>query len=638
MKHRILTAVAASALVTAGAEAAVPFRVVAANGDPAPGTTNGRFVRPTSASVSPSGKVAFVSQVEEVGAAPGGVWVETDAGLKLVARQGTPMPGVGTFDGFLGAPASYSGWVVFAAHSAGSVTVFTLDGVSLRPVVRAGATVDGETVGLLSGTLLATSFLTNAKGDTITLDDAGRVFSIPRTGAGTFVTGDVGSRPALSEQGHVAFVANASGDPTLRFGTPGAMVDLATVGQGGPGTVGDEVFDAFGAFDMGADGFLVAIAGASDPNTGEGWSGVFTKSPNGDLSLLQKLPLSAGPLTIQSVERVVVATGSIYLLRGTTAPDGVGEQKVALVARRGGGFVPIAVQGDPAPGVAGATYQEIGKAHVNADGGVFFAATLAGPTITAANATIVYVLPNANATAPEIVARAGTPIDLGGERGTVTPAVVNVPDNFGRGGPIAFNDAGEGVFAIRYSTETADANAVFVTGAPSGVEPSGTADLKISATHLLPHEEAEQDLPGDEFLIRVTVENVGGGTASPVRVDLVGEDGKAFNVVEGQGPWSCTASCSARELLPGERHEGLVRVSSAMPNTITLTASHGQTDPTPENNVTKVAILEPTSAQQIDKEDGTCGCRLPGSSPSRHGVLASAAFAALALLRRRRAR
>jgi hypothetical protein len=531
------------------------LRTVVANGDPAPGTTNGRFIRPTSASISPSGKVAFVSQIQEVGVAPRGIWVETDAGLELVAREQAAAPGGGTFDGFVGAPVSYSGWVAFAANTSGASSVFARDGAMLRAIARAGDTVDGKVVGSLTGGLLASGFLTNAAGHTIIGDDNGVLFSVPRTGPGAVVMENVGSRPAFTEEGHIAFVTSGPGEPALRFGTLASLAVLATRRQAGPGMVGDETFEGFGPLGLGADGFLVLVAGAFDENAGDGWDGIFTKSPNGELSLLQKLPITAGNVALQSPTEISVASGSVYILLGATVPDGGGVSKLALVARRAGAFVPIAVQGEPAPGIPGATYSEIGKAHINANGTIVFAATLAGAGITSENATVVYMLPNANANAPEIVVRAGTPIELGGARGAVTPTVVSVPDMPARGGPRALNDAGEALIGVRYPFDGSDGNALLVTAA-AGVEPSGAADLALTAASREYSEEYKQGLAGDEFLIRLVVENRGTGVASPVRVELVGVGGKRFSIVEGQGPWSCTKDCRAGDLLPGQSTRG----------------------------------------------------------------------------------
>ena len=526
------------------------------------------------------------------------------------------------------------------ATTSGASSAFARDGATLRAIARAGDTVDGKVVGsfISEGLVFAHGLLTNTAGETLVRDDDGVLFSIPRTGPGAVVTENVFSRPAFSEEGHIAVVTSGPGEPALRFGTFASLAVLAARKQAGPGMVGAETFEGFGPLGLGADGFLVLVAGALDEDTGDGWEGIFTKSPNGDLSLLQKLPIIAGSVELQTPTEISIASGSVYVLLGSTVPDGGGVSKLALVARRAGAFVPIAVQGEPAPGIPGATYSEIGKAHVNANGTVVFAATLAGAGITPENATVVYMLPNANANAPEVVVRAGTPIELGGARGVVTPTVVDVPYVPARGGPQALNDAGEALTGIRYPFEGSDGNALLVTAAP-GAEPPGSADLALTTASRAYAEEFQQNLTGGEFLLRVVVENRGTGTASPVRIDLGGEGGKRFSIVEGQGPWSCTTECLAGDLPPGQKIDGLIRVTSDTPNVVTLTASvPSQSDPTPEDNVARVALAEPSSSLEDDNADGGCmSCHVPGDATSSRGLLTSAALAAVALFRRRRA-
>lgn len=673
-QHSWLAPLAALCVVAfAGdAHAQVAFRTVAASGDPAPGIDGGKLTFPQVPTISVAGHVAFTSELED-GSGSGhiSVWLSDATGLHLVARDGAAMPEGPSFDSLHGfvfhSLPVQTDWLPFRGTQDGVVGLFARDGGALRPLVRTGDTIGARTVGTLNEFVAS-----NGQGDTLAVDDGNAVFHVARDGTRTLLVeqmtecggpgGACGTlMPLISDAGHVFTPTRPKGgEMQLRFGMPGALAVLAEVGQSGPGFAPAEKWSSFQRVGLGKDGSLVLAAGVGNEDTLESWSGIWTKSPNGELTRIDKLPLTLGSSTLHRIERVHVAGASEYVLTGYDDTDPPNPREL-IVARRAGRFELVAKAKDPAPGASPARFFDfLGGAYVNAKGEVLFHARLEaddGSVVGQRNNTGLWVV-RPPSTTPELLVRAGAPLDLGGGRGIVTPYAVRIVPMLGAAGGgkgMPFNDAGEVAFEIGYPTisDAVIGSAVLVSGAPAPPE-VGRADLalvveRLDDSVLHPRAPNERALP-----LRIRVKNNGTDLAASVRLSFVRktEPGApllvASPISNAQTPppvWLCGSEpggsgarheCRGAALRPNEELVGEVFLETDV-GTVTIEADvPGEEDPTPADNSYDLHLFDHQSALQRDREGGSCGCSTPAQGPTRSLLFVLPAVAALAWRRRQR--
>jgi hypothetical protein len=237
---------------------------------------------------------------------------------------------------------------------------------------------------------------------------------------GATISINIGTSPALNNQGQVAFPTNLAGagvvstnDAALLFEDHGNTKLLVREGDAAPGTPAGAIFSTFVSEiclnNAGQIAFRATLAGLGV--TGQNSAGLWAGSP----------------------------------------------EKLQLVARTG----------DPAPGISGATFSTLSLQRLftlNDLGQLAFIAQLAGPGITTANDSSIWATDVSGAL--HLIAREGDAIDVAaGTSRTISELLLRegaVSES------IALNNRGQVAFRARYS----DGEGVFISNAVAVPEPT----------------------------------------------------------------------------------------------------------------------------------------------------------------------
>ena len=267
--------------------------------------------------------------------------------LETIALQAAPAPGTADAWGeFLDVALDESGRVAFGAPLAAgfpNAGVWVDPGTGPELRVRNGHPAPAPQVG---------SYL--AFGSFARLDDSGRLgFAAVLTGGidGIFLD-TAGTDSVLVAEGHAA--------PTPPGGTfPGGISDLGFFGMNAAGDMS----------------FRSNVTGGSHAR------GVFVRSAGGSLSMVvgDGDPVGGGPETFTSFG--YPAINDVGDLAYSAETSG-GPASPGLFRDTGGGAMPLALAGDPAPGTGGGTLVDFLYPAIGAGGEVVFLANIAGSSAT----------------------------------------------------------------------------------------------------------------------------------------------------------------------------------------------------------------------------------------------------------------
>jgi hypothetical protein len=294
----------AGAGVTAGSDVGIwsgesdSLTLVAREGSAAPGAPAGvvfDHFPGTPILINDAGRIAFKGFLAGPGVSADvnrmGLWAERASGLELVARQGSPVPGV-----------------------AGGLFEFLSD-PSLNRNDRVAF------VGLMTGVPVAT----NAA---VFSDSSGSVAVVARRGSsapGTPANFSTFTEPLLNGEGHVAFQAVLNGggvttanDTSLWSTSTGALNLVAREGAAAPGGAAGQTFSAFASPALNAAGqlaFTAALAGTGITTAND--RGIWAQGLDGDLRLVAR---EGGALEVSpGVTRTIA---ELHYTAGANTEDG----------------------------------------------------------------------------------------------------------------------------------------------------------------------------------------------------------------------------------------------------------------------------------------------------------------------------
>ena len=366
---------AAAAAAAAPAAAQVSIQEVVAGGDAAPGTGSpgesfaaSGFHTPT---INNLGQVAFRAAITGSGFQNTGLWSEAPGALALVAREGTPAPGL---------PQNY---VHIALHSA-------IVNDAGQVVFHASVGGGGQGIWRSDPGAPSSPILIAAGGEPIPGDPAVSFTSLT-------------NGPALTNDGRVGFSAGHSdGNRAVWLQSPGGALQLVAV-EGGPapgppgttyggfgGTLGEASFST-----QGHVAFQASLAGVGGAIVGG--------HPDAGLALLVQQGQVADGTGGATFDGNQVGSAPCISVRGEVAFRRNALGKPGIWKATAAGHAAVAYAGDPAPGTA-QTFQSFGTPAVNARGQVAFSAALAGG---APGDEGIWVLEDG---ALELVARTGDPV------------------------------------------------------------------------------------------------------------------------------------------------------------------------------------------------------------------------------------
>ena len=509
-------------LILAGALFAIPMpglsqnlRIVAATGTPAPAaglgvTINAGF----SPVINDAGRVAFNASLagpNVTNSNRSAIYIETGAGLALVARAGNAAPGAGSgavFDSPSSIVINNAGQIAFVATVTGTgVTGDNNDGTwagtagNLRLVVRESAPAPGPPAGLVFNTL-STPFtpLLDGLGKVAFFGDAvsttNRYFGYWQESAGvistiaikfqqapTFPAGvlftDQVSRPVQNDAGRLAFATSLNGAPAnadqvIWSNVGGSLQTVVRENDRAPGTPAGIVFNSVVTTPVinnaGQLAFLGEVRGSGvDNNNNQGiWS-----TAGGALHLIAREAAAAPGGGVFSE-----LTPPVINRLGETAFTGF----TGVWAEEGASLQRVATAGQSAPGTAaGVTFvtNSFDQLVFNGLGQTAFKAMLTGPGVTIDNDIGLWAQDSTGLL--RRIAREGDSVEispgvfrtlltlafLGGEQSTVGSHSTGTGNEDGR--QSGFNDVGDLAFAASF---IGGGGGVFVSRIAAVPEPS----------------------------------------------------------------------------------------------------------------------------------------------------------------------
>ena len=194
-------------------------------------------------------------------------------------------------------------------------------------------------------------------------------------------------RPLIADAGQVAFGAILdNSDQGIWFGEPASVAPAVLEGNEAPGT-GGETFRTFGVLTMNRAGdiaFPARITGSSSRSTGI-WSG-----PTSGLGLVARagdVAPGTDMLTFRGID--------LFRRAISINPDGnvaffvILSRSAGIFAGQPGSLLPVALRGDPAPGIDGQEFSNIGNPLIGGTGQtVFFSELLPNPNAPSQNAGV----------------------------------------------------------------------------------------------------------------------------------------------------------------------------------------------------------------------------------------------------------
>jgi len=387
------------------------FETVALTGSPAP--SGGTFSTLGTPVLSNTGTVAFYGQVDDNSAR--GIWNGLPGNLGIVARDGSPTPGIdgGEFEDFVDPVLSPNGTIAFGGSlkNSGPISAENDSGIWVGPDLQLAVREGDSTPGVDSTFLQFGKLATVNDESTVAFTKGTRVTSPNRIVDGIWTAGPGGvdvlaledslapgtenhfqflsTRLVLNASGNVGFGAtlrdaNSSEDQGIWVGPAGGVDLLAREGQVAPGTGGAR-FVSTASPSINANGTTAFVSVAVGPLFNK--TGIWFGKPN-SLELLvldgTQAPGTAGA-TFGSFFTPLFAGGNIPLVN---ANDQVAF--LAELAVEDGGATPdsnfglwrgsqdnidlIARKGSIAPGTGGETFEAFDLFTINSNDDVAFTA------------------------------------------------------------------------------------------------------------------------------------------------------------------------------------------------------------------------------------------------------------------------
>lgn len=535
MRSMLSLACLLAAMSPAISHGEVTFDTVALSGDPAPGTpagvTFGEFSTPF---LNDIGEAAFSATL----AGPGvvstnnyGLFSEVGGGLRLVAREGDPAPGTPagvTFSSQSNPVLNIAGQAAFSTSLTGTGVDFTNNqalylesGGTLDLIVRAGDPAAGLPAGVVH-----TGFLNN-----IALNDAGQIafgsfqagpgvndytddHSLYLYSGGTFnliaragtpapdIAADANfsglyHAPRLNNAGQMAFLcglvgtgANSSNNSSAIFSEAGGSLGLvAQSGNPAPGAPAGVTFRSFEPLefnDAGDTAFFAYLDGPGIDGTNDGSIFMETGGTLAPVVLAgDPAPGAGAGVNINWLTTPQLNNSGQIAFRGGLAGSGVDSANDGAIYLATGGVLDlIAREGDQAPDVeAGVNFDRLEHSPlVNDAGQVAFAGRLTGVGVNSSNNFGLF------ATRPdgvlELVARRGDLFDVNPDPLIVDNRLIssiyffNVPDGSGQINT-SLNDADQLIFGLKFSDNS---TGIFIANIP---EPASFALLVAAGLPLL---------------------------------------------------------------------------------------------------------------------------------------------------------
>ncbi len=498
--------------------AGISYRTIALSGQPAPGTDPGevfdKFGFPL---IDAQGRIAIFASVagdDVSGTNDFAIWSQTPGALTLVAREGSPAPGMGTgvvFENLAGSGSpvfSTSGHIAFQATLTGGdvtedndLSLWSDRSGSLALIAHEGdvapgadATFSGFGFPLINASG-EVAFIAGLRGPTVDSDtnsstwveSNGALRLVAREGfqADGFLPGslyDLTDELGLSDQGGVAFRGRvyrpgasrtATGVWNEGSGSPGApalIVNQYGVAPGTePGVVFDEVFTRVTVDAQGHVTFRGSLTGDGVDATNS--RGIWSER-TGELELVvrtgQLAPGLADGVVFTGVGNPVVdGTGTMAFFGSFFGPGVDYTNELGIWLSDSESLRLVARDGDPAPGTEpGVVFDGIGTYIPNASGQVAVKGFLNGPGIDGSNDTGVWLI-DSNGTI-SLVARHGDLFDVNDDPTIEDLKTITWVDYRGHstgdnGHETSFNDAGELALRMRFSDGT---EGVFVATIP----------------------------------------------------------------------------------------------------------------------------------------------------------------------------
>ena len=421
------------------------LQAVALQGAAAPsggGTYN--LINSTTATQLPpiygNGQLAFSSTLTG-GTATSGVFSGTPGSLTTVALQGGTTPTGGTYSAFtIPAAVNPSGQVAFVAGVTGGTTTSALF-VGAPGSLQTAATLGGTTP---SGGVYAT----------------------------------VIAAPLLNASGQVAFISLNGASQGIFAGTPGSLQTAMLNGAVAPGTGGQTYGNPTSAFSYNNSNQVAFSSGLSSGGTST--TGLFAGAPGSVAALALNNTAAPGGLGNYSTFFGVTINNAGRSSFGANLTGGTAT--AAIFTGTPGALTTIARQGQGAStGVAGETFASFGSPVPNATGGYAFTGNIAGPSVTTANDSALFIYTPGNVA---LVVREGDLVDVdptaGVDNRTVT-GLINLVNGSGGGDGKAtsFNDNGTVAYRLTF---TDGSSGVFTSPVP---EPTGLAMVAVGAAGLL---------------------------------------------------------------------------------------------------------------------------------------------------------
>ncbi|HMO84620.1 MAG TPA: hypothetical protein PKC18_06835 [Lacipirellulaceae bacterium] len=461
--------------------------LVARQGSPAPGTPSGVNFSDLSGTaqsggfvaLNASGQIAFVAGLTGSGLSVNnsrGIWRGGADSLALVARAGSPAPGIGNpqFASFFTPPAmNDSGQVAFLA-SQSQVWVERAGIFSL--VANAGAPAPGTESGVNFGTL-----------------------------------GFLNRSPVLNSAGLSAFGGqlvgngvNSSNNAGMWSEGSGSLSLLARGGSQPPGTESGVRFDAFFYVSVantistpvinaaGQSAFMAPLVGSGvNMSNNEGiWS-----DRSGELALVVRsgvqAPGSDGGITFAGFSTPVInAAGNLAFLAGHGATGAGLINWQGIWSDASGELALVAHRGSQAPDVpSGVNFNNFsdftssGTGHslvLNSSGQLAFTAGVGGTGVNTTNNRGIWATDRSGHL--RLIARMGDPLEVApGDIRTISGLVFVGNSGNEDGRPSGFNDLGQLAFMARFTDGT---SGVFVSNRVAVPEPSAAALVLCAAAGL----------------------------------------------------------------------------------------------------------------------------------------------------------
>lgn len=337
----------------------VVFTPVAVGGQTAPSTGGAQFATSATSFSTPSvnalGQVAFAGALLQAGPVTAsndqGVWAGSSSMLAVASREGDAAPGAGG--------ALFGTQVLVGFGDGGHVALrSSLTGTG---VIVSGGTANS--VALWSGTPGSLGMLAREN------------FAAPGLGSAVFAVGAFTSAGlAINPAGQSAFFANlrtavggvtAANDRTLWVGTPGSLTLAAREGSAAPGTIGANfnVLPSTVALNgSGQIAFTGSLTGG-DSVTGVNSAGLWV-GPAGGLALAARMgdvaPGTGGSAFASPLEPTLNADGRVMFRAGLTGAGIDPTNDQGLWSGVPGSLALVARKGEPAPGVPGGVFTNVG--------------------------------------------------------------------------------------------------------------------------------------------------------------------------------------------------------------------------------------------------------------------------------------